>query len=133
LTYRAAIDAWTLSARGAFLTVRDKLGAYTLSNGTFVPDGTVNISQIRISGQAAYTSGPITPFVSLTYINDIRRPDQAPIGGVAAANDRDAVTPAIGVRFKTDNAVYGSLQYSTERARTEVKNNQFLFNLGIRF
>ena len=133
LTYRAVIDAWTLSGRGAFLTVRDKLGAYTLTNGTFVPDGTVNVSQFRFTGQAAYTSGPVTPFVSLTYINDIRRPDQAPVGGIAAANDRDAWAPAIGIRFKADNAVYGSVQYSTERARSEVKNNQFLFNLGIRF
>ena len=133
LTYREIIGAWSLSGRGAFLTVRDKLGAYTLSNGTFVPDGTVNLSQLRFTGQAAYTSGPVTPYVSLTYINDIRRPDQAPVGGVAAANDRDAWTPAIGVRFRADNSVYGSFQYSTERGRSEVKNNQFLFNLGIRF
>jgi hypothetical protein len=133
LTYREIIGAWSLSGRGAFLTVHDKLGAYTLSNGTFVPDGTVNLSQLRFTGQAAYTSGPVTPYVSLTYINDIRRPDQAPVGGVAAANDRDAWTPAIGVRFRADNSVYGSFQYSTERGRSEVKNNQFLFNLGIRF
>ncbi len=133
LTYRQVIGALSLSGRGAFLTVRDKLGAYTLSNGTFVPDGTVNLSQVRFTGQAAYTLGPVTPYVSLTYINDIRRPDQAPVGGVAAANDRDAWTPAIGVRFRADNSVYGSFQYSTEQGRSEVKNNQFLFNLGIRF
>ena len=133
LTYREVIGPWSLSGRGAFLTVRDKLGAYTLTNGTFVPDGTVNVTQFRLVGQVAYTSGPLTPYVSLSYINDISRPDQAPVGGVAAANDRDAWTPAIGVRFKADNSVYGSIQYSTERARSEVKNNQFLLNLGIRF
>jgi hypothetical protein len=133
LTYREIIGAWTLTGRGAFLSVHDKLGAYTLSNGTFVPDGTVNVSQVRILGQVAYTSGPVTPYVSLSYINDISRPDQAPVNGVAAANDRDAWTPAIGLRFKSDNSVYGSIQYSSERARSEVKNNQFLINLGVRF
>lgn len=133
LTYREVIGAWSLSGRGAFLAVSDKLGAYTLTNGTFIPDGTVNVSQIRLTGQAAYTSGPVTPYVSLTYINDIRRPDQAPVGGFAAANDRDAWTPAIGLRFRADNSVYGGIQYSTERGRSEVKNNQFLLNLGIRF
>lgn len=56
LTYRETIDAWQFTGRGTFLAVRDKLGAYTLSNGTFVPDGTVNLSQIRLSAQAAYTS-----------------------------------------------------------------------------
>jgi hypothetical protein len=133
LTYREVLGAWSLSGRGVFLTVHDKLGAYTLSNGTFVPEGTVNVSQIRVMGQAAYTSGAFTPYASLTYVNDISRPNQAPVGGVAAANDRDAWTPAVGVRFRADNAVYGSLQYSSERARSEVKNNQILFNLGIRF
>jgi Autotransporter beta-domain len=133
LTYREVVGAWSFTGRGALLSVHDKLGAYTLSNGTFVPDGSVNVTQIRILGQAAYTSGPVTPYVSLTYINDISRPDQTPVGGVAAANDRDAWTPAIGVRFRADNAVYGSIQYSTERARSEVKNNQFLLNLGVRF
>ena len=133
LTYREVIGAWTLSARGAFLAVRDKLGAYTLSNGTFVPDGTVNVSQFRLTGQVAYTTGPVTPYVALSYINDVRRPDQAPVGGIAAANDRDAWTPAIGIRFRADNSVYGGIQYSTERGRSEVKNNQLLVNLGIRF
>lgn len=133
LTYREVIDAWSLTARGALLTVHDKLGAYTLSNGTFVPDGTVNLTQVRLMGQAAYTFGSITPYASLTYINDLRRPDQAAVGGIAAANDRDAWTPAIGIRFRSDNAVYGSFQYSSERARSEVKNNQYMLNLGIRF
>ena len=133
LTYREVIGAWTLSGRGAFLAVRDKLGAYTLTNGTFVPDGTVNLAQFRFTGMAAYTTGPVTPYVSLSYINDIRRPNQAPVGGIAAANDRDAWTPAIGIRFRADNSVYGSVQFSTERGRKEVKNDQFLINLGIRF
>ncbi len=133
LTYRDVIGAWTLTGRGAFLGVHDKLGAYTLTNGTFVPDGTVNLTQFRLLGQVAYTAGHFTPYVSITYINDLHRPDQAPIGGVAAANDNDAWTPAIGIRFRADNAVYGSFQYSSEQSRSQVKNNQFLFNLGIRF
>ena len=133
LSYRASIDKWQLTGRGAYLTVHDKLGAYTLSNGTFVPDGTVNVSQFRLYGQVAYDAGYLVPYVGLSYINDVRRPDQAPVGGLSAANDRDAWTPAIGVRFKTDGSVYGSIQYSSERNRSEVKNDQFLFNIGIRF
>lgn len=133
LTFRESIDKWQLTARGAYLSVHDKLGAYTLTGGTFVPDGTVNISQFRLHGQVAYDAGYLVPYVGLSYINDIRRPDQAPIGGVAAANDNDAWTPVIGVRFRTDGSVYGSIQYSSERNRSEVKNDQFLFNIGVRF
>ncbi len=133
LTYREVIGAWSLSGRGAFLAVRDKLGAYTLTNGTLVPDGTVNISQVRLIGQVAYTTGNFTPYASLSYINDLHRPDQAPVAGISAANDKDAWTPAIGVRFRADNSLYGSVQYSSERGRSEVKNNQLLLNVGIRF
>ncbi|MEO7728233.1 MAG: autotransporter outer membrane beta-barrel domain-containing protein [Burkholderiales bacterium] len=133
LTYRAVIDKWTLTARGAYLAVHDKLGAYTLSNGTCVPDGTVNVSQVRLTGMAAYTVGQFTPYAALTYVNDVKHPNQPPVGGVASANDRDAWVPAIGVRFRVDNQVYGSIQYQSERARSEVKNNQFMFNIGVRF
>ncbi len=132
LTYREVFGAWTLTGRAGLLTVHDKLGAYTLSNGTFVPDGTVNLTQARLTAMAAYTVGSVTPYASISYINDLSRPDQAPIGGVAAANDRDAWTPAVGVRFRFDNSLYGSVQYSSEQ-RSEVRNNQFLINLGIRF
>ena len=133
MTYRENIGAWNLSARGAYLDVRDKLGAYTLTNGTFVPDGTVNVSQVRFTGQAGYTIDAITPYASLTYINDIRRPDQAPVGGVAAANDSDAWTVGLGFRFRIDRSVYGGFQYSTEKGRSEVKNDNYQFNIGARF
>jgi Autotransporter beta-domain len=133
LNFRNSSGNWQFSGRAAYLAVRDKLGAYTLSNGTFVPDGTVNVSQARFSGQLAYLAGNITPYIGVSYINDLRRPDQAPIGGIVAANDDDAWTPTVGIRFRTDGTLYGSLQYSTERSRSEVKNNQLLLNLGVRF
>jgi hypothetical protein len=133
LSFRESIDKWQLTGRGAYLQAHDKLGAYTLTNGTFVPDGTVNVSQFRLYGQVAYDAGTLAPYVGLSYIYDVHHPDQLPVGGLAAANDRDAWTPAIGVRFKTDGSVYGSIQYSTERGRSEVKNNQFLVNIGVRF
>jgi hypothetical protein len=133
VSYRHVIDQWQLTGRGALLSVHDKLGAYTLSNGTLVPDGTVNLTQVRLIGQVAYSAGTFTPYASLSYVRDLRRPDQAAIGPIAAANDRDAWTPAIGVRFRADNTFYGSIQYSTERARSEVRNDQFLINVGIRF
>lgn len=132
LTYVEKVDNWTLSARGALLSVNDKLGAYTLTNGTFVTDGTVKVTQLRVSGQAAYSLGTFTPFVGLALIDDINRPNQAPVNGIAAANARFGWTPTIGVRFKADSSVYGAIQYSSEQ-RSEVKNNQILFNLGIRF
>jgi len=133
LTYRETIGNWQLSGRGAFLSVSDRLGAYTLSNGTFVPGGSVDIQQFRFGGQAAYRINNVTPYVGLTYVYDIRRPDQQPVLGQSAANDRDAWVPTIGLRFSSGGSLYGGVQYSSEQSRSEVKNNQLLFNLGVRF
>jgi hypothetical protein len=133
LTYREAFGAWTLTGRGAILGVHSKLGSYTLSDGTPVADASSNLAQIRLMGQAAYTYKQFTPYVSIAYINDINRPDQAPISGIAASNDRDGWLPAVGIRFRAENMIYGSVQYSSERGRSQVTNNMFLFNVGIRF
>ena len=134
LTYRDTIGNWQLSGRGAFLAVSDKLGAYTLSNGTFVQGGSVDIQQLRFGGQAGYKiNNSVTPYVGLTYVYDVRRPDQQPVGGQSAANDRDAWVPMIGLRFSSGGAVYGGVQYSSEQSRSQVKNNQLLLNLGVKF
>jgi hypothetical protein len=133
LTYRETYDAWTFTGRGALLSVHDKLGAYTLTNGTFVGDGTVNVTQARLYGQAAYTLGSVTPYMAVAYVYDLNAPDQQVVNGLAAANDRSGWVPTVGVRFKADGNVYGGLQYSSEQGRSEVKNNQFLFHIGVRF
>ncbi len=139
LTYRENIGALTLSARGAYINVNDKLGAYVLSNRTLVADGKVDLSQVRLTGQAAYTIDAFTPYVSLTYVNDIKRPDQAAMqvnssgSFISAANDRDAWTVGLGFRFMIDRSVYGGFQYSKENGRSEVKNENYQFNVGARF
>ena len=133
LTYRENYDDWSFTGRASVLSVHDKLGSYTLSNGTFLAAGTVNVTQARVTGSAAYNMGQFSPYVGLSLVYDISAPDQAPVNGVAAANDRSAYVPTVGIRFKTDSAVYGNVQYSTEQGRSEVKNNQLLFNIGIRF
>ncbi len=129
LSYRQfAGNKWMLTGRGAYLNVHDKLGAYTLSNGTFVPNGTVRVEQFRFGGQAAYNAGSFIPHVGLNYIYDIKAPNQP-----GAANDRDAFQAVLGVKFSGASGLYGGLQYTTEVGRSQVKNDQILLNLGIRF
>ena len=133
ISYRETKGAWQFTGRGAFLTVHNKLGAYTLSNSTAVQEATVNLSQVRAYGQAAYDAGMFTPYVGVSFIYDVHHPDQLPVLGVASSNDRSGWTPAVGVRFRTKGTVYGAIQYSSEQSRSEVKNNQLLFNVGLRF
>ena len=131
LTYRRLWgndDKWMLTGRGAYLYVHDKLGSYTMSNGTFVGSGTVDVSQVRFGGQAAYNAGIFVPFAGLNYIYDIKAPDQA-----GAANDRDGFQGVLGVKFSVPSGFYGGLQYSNEFNRSQIKNNQILLNVGARF
>jgi hypothetical protein len=131
LSYRqlaGADNKWMLTGRGSYLAVKDKLGAYTMSNGTFVPDATVNLSQVRFGGQAAYNAGVFSPYAGLNYIYDVTAPSQT-----GAANDRDAFQAVLGIRFSVPNGFYGGLQYASELNRSQIKNNQVLLNLGLRF
>jgi len=131
LSYRqlaGADNKWMLTGRGSYLAVKDKLGAYTMSNGTFVPDATVNLSQLRFGGQAAYNAGVFSPYAGLNYIYDVTAPSQA-----GAANDRDAFQAVLGIRFSVPNGFYGGLQYASELNRSQIKNDQVLLNLGLRF
>lgn len=133
LTYRQLFGSdskWMLTGRGSYIYVHDKLGAYTMSNGTGprVGSSTVNVSQVRFGGQAAYNAGIFVPYAGLNYIYDIKAPDQA-----GAANDSDGFQGVLGVRFSVPSGFYGGLQYSNEFNRSQIKNNQILLNVGARF
>ncbi|MBK9018860.1 MAG: autotransporter outer membrane beta-barrel domain-containing protein [Sulfuritalea sp.] len=121
-------NKWMLTGRGSYLAVRDKLGAYTMSNGTFVPDSSVSLSQLRFGGQAAYNLGVLVPYAGLNYIYDVSAPSQA-----GAANDRDAFQAVLGLKFSVPSGFYGGLQYSSELNRSQIKNNQIMLNMGARF
>ena len=90
-------------------------------------------TQARLGGQAAYNMGNLVPFLGVTYINDIQRPNQGPVGGQSAANDRDGWQLRAGINIRSSGALYGGVQVASEVGRSQVKNDQILFNLGIRF
>jgi len=133
VTYRALVNQWMFTGRGAYLSVNDNLGAYTMSNGQFVADGTVRISQMRFGGQATYNAGSVFPYVGATYIYDLKAPNQAAVNGVSAANDRDGVQGVLGLQFKSAGALYGGIQYSSEMSRKQIKNDQLQLNIGAKF
>jgi hypothetical protein len=132
LSYRQLFGAdskWMLTGRGGYIYVRDKLGAYTLTNGQgVVPSAKVEVSQARIGGQAAYNLGMFVPYAGLTYIYDFKEPN---VNG--AANDRDGMQGTLGIRFSAPSGLYGGLQYSSEFSRSQVKNDQWMLNIGSRF
>ena len=133
ITYGQAMGRWVLTGKGSLLSVENKYSSFTFSNGQFVDAVTTRTSQLRLGGQAAYNAGMFVPFVGLVYINDIQRPNQAPIAGQSAANDRDGWQVRAGVNFRSNGALYGGIVLSSEVGRSQVKNDQLLVNIGVRF
>ena len=132
LTYRQLFGAdskWMLTGRGGYIYVKDKLGAYTMTNGGgVVPSAEVEVSQLRLGGQAAYNMGMFVPYAGLSYIYDFEDPNVA-----GADNDRTGMQGTIGIRFSVPNGFYGGLQYSSEFSRDQIKNDQWMLNFGTRF
>ena len=133
LSYAAQAGKWQLTAKGNLLSAEDKVNQFTLSNGAQVSATTTRVTQVRAGGQAAYDAGMFVPYVGLYYVNDLQAPSQTPVGGISAANDRDGWLAQLGLNIYSRGAVSGGLMYSTETGRRQVKNNQFIANVAIRF
>lgn len=133
LSYNHVMGRWILTGKGSLLNVENKFSAFTFSNGTPVSGSTTNTTQARLGGQAAYNAGNVVPFVGLVYINDLQRPNQAAVAGQTAANDRDAWQVRAGLNFRSSGALYGGIVLSSDVGRSQVKNDQIMVNVGMRF
>jgi len=133
LAYNRAMGRLLLTGRGGLLAVENKFSSFTMSNNTFVAGSTVRTTQVRLGGQAAYSAGNVVPFVGLTYIYDIEHASQGAVGGQSAANDRDGWQLRAGLNIRSAGSLYGGIVFSSEVGRAQVKNDQLLVNLGVRF
>ena len=133
LAYNHTIGSWLLTAKGSLLSIEDRFSAFTQSNNTAVNGSTTRTAQARVGGQAMYGAGSFVPYLGVIYINDIQRPNQGPVGGQNAANDRDGWQLRAGLNFRSNGALYGGVQVSSEVGRSQVKNDQIMFNIGAKF
>ena len=133
LSYNQGMGRWLFTGKGSLLTAESKFSAFNFSNGTPVTASTTRTTQARLGAQAAYNAGSVVPFVGVTYINDLERPTQGVIGGQTAANDRDAWQVRLGMNFRSGGALYGGVVLSTDVGRSQVKNDQIMVNVGMRF
>jgi len=133
LAYSKLIGKWQLTGRGSYLASQDKLSQFTLSNGNSIAAATNRNSQLRFGGQAMYNGGVFLPYAGLYYFNDVQRTTQGAVGGVTPANDRDGFQVQLGIQFAPKGQVYGGLMVATDVGRSQVKNDLFLGNVGIRF
>ena len=126
-----------LSGRAAYVVVKDKLGSFVMTNGAGATNAVggveTKISQGRVGGKMSYDAGYWTPYLGLTYVYDFKKPNDDLVLGLKPKADRDAVVGTVGVSFNGKGPLYGSVQYSHEASRDQIKNNQIMLNLGVKF
>ena len=133
LSYAAQMGKVQWTGKGMYLFSEDKVDQFTQSNNVLVPSSTTRVAQLRFGGQLAYDAGGITPYVGVTYIYDTQAPSQPVTLGFTPANDRDAWQFAVGASFYSRGPLSGSVQYSQDTSRKEVKNNLLMANVAYRF
>lgn len=124
---------WLLSGNGSYTAARGETGAYSLSNGTFVASSATQTSQMRLGGRATYNAGTFFPYVGMTYIYDLRAPEKITAAGQTSAGDRDGFQGVLGVQIPIGTGLSAGIQYSSDRGRSQIKNNSFTLNLGVRW
>ncbi len=133
LSYAATIGKLQWIGKGMYLFSEDKVDQFTQSNNVLVASSTTRITQLRLGGQISYDAGGIVPYAGLTYIYDAQSPRQPVTLGLTPANDRDAWQIAVGANFYSRGPLSGSVQYSQDTSRKEVKNNLLMANIAYRF
>ena len=133
LSYNTAMGNWRFTGKGSLLSVENRFSGFNQSNGLFVSGVSTRTTQARLGAQAAYNAGNLTPFFGVVYINDLQRSDQAPVAGQSAANDRDGFQIRAGLNLRSSGALYGGVVLMSEVGRSQVRNDQVLVNLGLRF
>lgn len=133
LEYNRILGNWAFTGRTGISYYRDKQSSQTLSNGTFISGSDTSASQIRVGGEIAYDAGAWMPFAGLTYIYDPRLPTQGTVSGQTPSNDKNAVQATLGIQYRSRGALYGGLQLTTERGRSDMKNDAAMLNVGMYF
>ena len=133
VSYAAPIGKLQWNGKGMYLYSEDKIDQFTQSNNVLVASSTTRVAQVRLGGQISYDAGGIVPYAGVTYIYDTQAPSQPVTLGQTPANDRDAWQLAVGVNFYSKGPLSGSVQYSQDTSRKEVKNNLLIANIAYRF
>ncbi|OUR64941.1 hypothetical protein A9Q79_06540 [Methylophaga sp. 42_25_T18] len=127
---------WYFAGRIGYLYTEEEQDGYTETGGPTartLPDRHIDLSQIIVGFDVAYSFGWYEPYVIVTYLNDINADDGSSAGGLpgntaTAVNDDDEVQTGIGLRL-FDNDVSGTLEWSRVIGRDTFDSDTLMFTL----
>jgi len=119
-----------VSGKLSYINAQEKLKAFTDVLSVTTPGSKNRIEQLRLGVQVGYWINGIMPYVSVAAVHDLSAPS---VQGINTGSDRDAWTASVGVNFFTHKALTASLSYTTEKGRSNSKNDMWMASLGYRF
>lgn len=126
--------SWVFNGRVGVLHTEEDQDGYTETGsaasaaaGTVrtVDDRDIDLTQIVVGGEAAYTFGVLEPYVLLIYRNDISRDNGEDAGGLPSAfttvqsDDDDEFEAGFGFRMFSRFGVTGALEWSIVQGRED--------------
>jgi len=119
-----------LSGKLSYINAQEKMKQFTDSASVTTAGAKNRIEQLRLGVQVGYWINGIMPYVSVAAVHDLSAPS---VQGINTGSDRDAWTASVGVNFFTQKALTASLSYTTEKGRSNSKNDMWMASLGYRF
>jgi hypothetical protein len=121
---------WLLTGRVGVLATHEGTDEYTESNGNRVSDKNVTLVQVSVGGETRYSMGNWSPYVGVTYINDVNR---SGITALAAARDDDEVKLEAGTSFIVGSHTSADLAVTHSLGRSEFDETTVLGSLRYTF
>lgn len=124
----------SLLGRVGLLYASESQDAFTESDTTFNPDREIDLGQLRIGAQVAYSIGKVQPYVTGTYEYDFNRElVVVGTGQATPANDRSGFEVGGGVRFALSGRVSGGIEGTTHVGRDDFSSTSVSGNVRIKF
>jgi uncharacterized protein YhjY with autotransporter beta-barrel domain len=128
---------WVIGGRFGYLYTEEDQDGYTETGAAArtVADRNIDLSQLVLGGDLAYSVGPIEPYVSAVYRNDLSKDDGESAGGLPGAftsvqpSDDDEFQVGLGVRYFSNYGVSANLEYSLTEGRDSFSDSTLLLTL----
>jgi hypothetical protein len=144
LNWMATVQQWLLAAKVGYLHTDEDQDAY-LEGGSAasavagvlrtVQKRNIDLSQVVVGGEIAYSAQLFEPFFRAEYRNDLSRDDGNRAGGLPGAftavqpNDDDEVQLGVGFRYYTTWGVTTTFEYQRVEGRQDFDSDLFMFTL----
>jgi len=125
-------NEWQLSGKLSYIESQEKLKSFVDGNGSNIAGSDSKLKQLRLGAQISYWANGIMPYAGVTLVRDLNNPNKK-FGGTTSSYDKEAINLAVGVNFLQGKEFSGGVAYTSERSRSQSKNDVLMASMNYRF